>query len=57
VQLVISQYNIYPILTDQLSQNLTSRFEYNIDELKIKMSRLYIETTGGMYGRSKDNKP
>jgi sugar-specific transcriptional regulator TrmB len=36
-----------PISTDQLSQNLTSQFEHNIEELKKKMNKLDTETSEG----------
>ncbi|MBT5956029.1 MAG: TrmB family transcriptional regulator [Candidatus Marinimicrobia bacterium] len=36
-----------PISTDQLSQNLTSQFEHNIEELKKKMSELDTESSEG----------
>ena len=36
-----------PISTDQLSQNLTSQFEHNIEELKKKMSKIDTESSEG----------
>ena len=36
-----------PISTDQLSQNLTSQFEHNIEELKKKMSTIDTESSEG----------
>ena len=36
-----------PISTDQLSQNLTSQFEHNIEELKKKMSKIDTEASEG----------
>ena len=36
-----------PISTDQLSQNLTSQFEHNIEELKKKMRKIDTESSEG----------